>query len=62
MTLGMDRVDWPEMEASGRNWTEDFSHENGQYLCSCVYCFKYFQGHKRRAVCKLCAVPNTGVK
>jgi len=50
-----NRVDWPEMEASGRSWTEDAPHENGSYLCSCVVCLKYFIGHKRRAVCKLCS-------
>jgi hypothetical protein len=46
---------WQEMTESGRNWTEDFSHENGQYICGCVGCGREFQGHKRRAVCKICA-------
>jgi hypothetical protein len=37
-----------------RNWPEDFSHENGQYYCSCVYCGERFVGHKRRVVCRRC--------
>ena len=57
-----DRVDWPEMAASKRNWTEDYVHENGQYLCRCVHCFQYFQGHKRRAVCKECSTPSGEAK
>ena len=36
------------------DWPEDFGHENGQYLCSCVHCERVFTGHKRRVVCKLC--------
>jgi hypothetical protein len=46
---------WQEMTESGRNWIEDFTHENGQYICGCVKCGKDFQGHKRRALCKSCA-------
>ena len=40
-----------------RNWTEDFSHENGNYQCKCFKCEQFFIGHKRRVVCKLCAAP-----
>lgn len=39
---------------SERDWKEDFSHENGNYLCKCCLCKNYFYGHKRRPVCKLC--------
>lgn len=37
-----------------RDWVEDFSHENGQYMCKCCHCGKSFIGHKRRVVCKAC--------
>ena len=37
-----------------RDWHEDFSHENGQYMCVCCNCEKSFIGHKRRVTCKLC--------
>lgn len=37
-----------------RDWTDDFSHENGNYLCGCIKCGKMFHGHKRRAICKGC--------
>jgi hypothetical protein len=43
-----------EVEAL-RNWTEDFAHENGQYLHFCSRCGWEFVGHKRRIVCKVCA-------
>lgn len=39
---------------SPRNWTEDSSHENGNYECRCINCQNSFIGHKRRVVCKLC--------
>lgn len=39
-----------------RDWPEDFSHENGNYSCQCCQCNQMFVGHKRRAVCKLCAL------
>ena len=39
---------------SGRDWNEDFSHENGNYICKCCRCKKLFYAHKRRVVCKLC--------
>lgn len=36
------------------NWTEDFPHENGNYMNVCRECGNEFLGHKRRVVCKLC--------
>ena len=42
------------LEESPRNWSEDFPHENGMYMCRCVKCREYFYGHKRRVVCKVC--------
>jgi hypothetical protein len=40
-----------------RDWTEDFSHENGNYMCICSICKEKFYGHKRRPYCKLCSKP-----
>ena len=40
---------------SDRDWVEDFTHENGNYMCHCVPCKKFFYGHKRRHCCKLCS-------
>jgi hypothetical protein len=40
---------------SARDWTEDFAHENGNYMCRCCVCKRLFAGHKRRVVCKVCA-------
>ena len=37
-----------------RNWTEDASHENGNYECLCIECDQPFVGHKRRVICKAC--------
>jgi hypothetical protein len=48
----------------GRNWTEDASHENGNYQCGpCVECGHTFIGHKRRVVCRACSTRSipTGV-
>lgn len=42
--------------ASQRDWVEDFSHENGQYSCTCAHCKKPFIGHKRRVECKECFI------
>lgn len=39
----------------GRNWTEDFSHENGNYTNHCCKCHNTFTGHKRRVICKVCS-------
>jgi hypothetical protein len=38
-----------------RDWPEDFSHENGNYLCRCFMCGSDFRGHKRRIECHKCA-------
>lgn len=38
-----------------RDWTEDFSHENGNYHNRCVSCDHSFLGHKRRVVCRACS-------
>jgi len=40
---------------SDRDWVEDFTHENGNYMCQCVTCKEFFYGHKRRYRCKLCS-------
>lgn len=37
------------------DWPEDFSHENGNYMCTCAHCGCTFHGHKRRVCCKACA-------
>jgi len=42
-------------EFSARDWTEDFVHENGNYLCKCYKCGQHFYGHKRRTRCKICS-------
>ena len=39
---------------SKRDWQEDFKHENGNYQNQCCQCKKWFMGHKRRVVCKVC--------
>lgn len=38
-----------------RNWSQDFSHENGMYENICCMCTKHFLGYKRRVVCKVCS-------
>ena len=40
-----------------RSWPEDSSHENGAYFNTCISCERQFTGHKRRIVCKACAIP-----
>lgn len=47
----------PKPGASERDWTEDFPHENGNYLCKCCHCGQTFWGYKRRVACKVCAAP-----
>lgn len=42
------------MIADARDWTEDFSHENGQYQNTCVTCQRLFIGYKRRTTCRAC--------
>lgn len=46
---------------SDRDWTEDSSHENGNYINTCVECQKGFFGHKRRGVCKKCSTEGCDV-
>jgi hypothetical protein len=41
-------------DESDRDWKEDFTHENGNYMNGCMYCKQMFYGHKRRVVCKIC--------
>ncbi len=41
---------------SERNWSEDFSHENGKYMRVCFACGQTFVGHKRRVQCRKCAL------
>ncbi len=43
--------------ANPEDWTEDYAHENGNYMCLCVTCGKRFCGHKRRVTCRVCAQP-----
>jgi DNA-directed RNA polymerase subunit RPC12/RpoP len=38
-----------------RNWQEDFSEKNGNYLNKCSECGELFVGNKRRVVCKKCS-------
>jgi len=49
----------PDPKHPERNWTEDFSHENGNYYCRCYECGCVFLGHKRRGVCKVCSAAPT---
>jgi len=37
-----------------RDWREDFTHENGNYMNVCSKCGETFKGHKRRTICKIC--------
>ena len=50
----MSEIDFEEMKREGRNWEEDYAHENGNYINKCIDCGKMFRGHKRRIVCKRC--------
>jgi len=47
--------DYDTLKGSELSWEEDFSHENGNYICICMECNLKFVGHKRRVVCKKCA-------
>ncbi len=40
--------------SEGRNWAEDYAHENGKYLNRCGECGHDFMGHKRRVRCRKC--------
>lgn len=44
----------PHVEPTPRDWTEDASHENGNYNNVCCGCNRTFTGHKRRGVCREC--------
>ena len=48
-------IDCMPLHDSPKNWKEDFSHENGNYMNRCMYCNEMFMGHKRRVVCRECA-------
>lgn len=50
------KPDFGTLEAC--NWTEDYSHENGNYLNTCIECKRIFKGHKRRVICKVCSNPD----
>lgn len=39
-----------------RDWSEDAGHENGNYQNRCLLCDQIFTGHKRRVICKECAM------
>jgi len=39
-----------------RNWDCDFRLENGNYANHCVTCGHPFMGHKRRTICRKCAL------
>lgn len=39
---------------SSKSYQEDFTHENGQYMRTCIECADIFIGHKRRVICKKC--------
>jgi hypothetical protein len=43
-----------------RSYSEDASHENGSYSNCCVHCLRTFIGHKRRHICKVCALSSDG--
>lgn len=43
------------IKQSPQDWPEDFSHENGNYVCTCVHCGRLFYGHKRRVTCRVCS-------
>ena len=43
---------------SDRDWKEDFSHENGNYVNKCIECGNRFMGHKRRVICRSCSEPD----
>jgi hypothetical protein len=45
-----------KVDNTDRNWKEDFHLENGNYMNKCMCCSEIFLGHKRRVVCRLCAI------
>ncbi len=52
--LAQPAVMRPLLDNHEGNWTEDFSHENGNYMNICIRCDQEFLGHKRRVICKKC--------
>lgn len=52
-----ERTIFVEQE-SERNFPEDKALENGNYTNLCCNCGKWFTGHKRRVLCKLCLHKN----
>ena len=42
--------------ATAHDWPQDFAHEHGQYLNTCVNCIRTFIGHKRRSLCRACHI------
>lgn len=50
-----------EVLKRSRDWPEDAEHENGNYSCRCYSCGNEFIGHKRRVVCRACAIPSRGL-
>jgi|GEM_PF-3583095 hypothetical protein len=53
---------WHQPGESPRDWTEDFDHENGEYLNRCQDCGGDFYGHKRRRECKECTTRNLALE
>lgn len=41
-----------------KDWPEDFTHENGNYINTCIECKEQFRGHKRRIICRECMTPD----
>jgi hypothetical protein len=40
---------------NARDWTGDYAHENGNYMCVCATCGEQFFGNKCRVICRVCA-------
>ena len=45
-----------------KDWTEDFTDENGNYICRCIQCQETFTGHKRRVICKECDIASNELR
>ena len=54
--LNMDSL----LHNSSRDWTKDFSNENGNYINICINCDSSFIGYKRETVCKVCSTSLIG--
>lgn len=39
---------------SSKDWTDDFSLEFGNSICTCCICHEHFLGFKHRVICKEC--------